>query len=276
MNETLIIEPRKQQTLRLKELFRYKDLLYFMVLRDVTVQYKQSILGFAWAVINPFFSMVVFSIIFGKLANVPSNGIPYPIFSYVAMLPWSYFSGSLTGSTSSLISKANMLSKVYFPRIIIPLTPAFSKLVDFAVSFVILFFMMAYYRISPNVNMVFLPYLILLMFLTATGIGMWFSALAIQYRDIKFAMTFVEKILMYLAPVVFPASLIQDKFGHTIYLLYGLYPMSGVIEGFRSCLIGKNPMPWDLLGIGSGVALVIFFTGILYFRKMERVFADVA
>lgn len=259
-----------------KELFRYKDLLYFMVLRDVTVMYKQSILGFAWAVINPLFSMVVFTIIFGKLANVPSDGIPYPIFSFVAMLPWTYFSGALSGSTNSLISKAGMLTKVYFPRIIIPLTPAFSKLVDFFIAFIILFFMMLYYRIVPTFNIVFLPFLIILMFLSATGIGMWFSALAIQYRDVKFAITFLDKILMYLAPVVFPASLILEKFGHRYYLLYGIYPMSGVIEGFRSSIIGKNPMPWDLIGIGTLSSLIIFISGVYYFRKMERIFADVA
>ncbi|MDQ3392683.1 MAG: ABC transporter permease [Bacteroidota bacterium] len=260
----------------MKVLYRYKDLLYFMVLRDITVIYKQTILGFAWAILNPVFSMLVFTVVFGNLANVPSDGIPYPIFSFTALLPWTYFSSSLAGATNSLVGSSNIFTKVYFPRIIIPLTPVFSKLADFFIAFIILVLMMVYYDVAPTFNLVFLPLLIILMVLTSAGIGMWMSSLAIQYRDVKFAITLMVQLLMYAAPVVFPASLVKEKFGETAYLLYGLYPMTGVIEGFRSAIIGANPMPWDLIGMGSIVAVLLFISGAFYFRKMERVFADVA
>jgi len=273
----IVIEPKKGwQLINFKEMIRYKDLLYFMVYRDVTVIYKQTIIGFAWAIINPLFSMVVFSIIFGKLAKVPSDGIPYPLFSYVALLPWTYFSQALTGSTSSLISASSIFTKVYFPRIFIPLTPVLSKLIDFAIAFLILIGMMFYYQIVPSISILMLPVLILLMIMTSSGIGMWLSALAIQYRDVKFAVGFLEKALMYVAPVVFPASLILDNFGKTAYYLYGLYPMTGVIEGFRASLLGKTAMPWELILIGTFSSLFVFISGSLYFRKMEKTFADVA
>jgi lipopolysaccharide transport system permease protein len=276
-NPHIIIEPKKGWVaINFKEMYRYKDLLFFMVYRDVTVIYKQTVVGFAWAFINPVFSMIVFSVIFGNLAKVPSDGIPYPIFSYAALLPWTYFSQSLTNSTSSLISSANMLSKVYFPRIFIPLTSVLSKLVDFFIAFILLIIMMFYYKITPTLSILMLPVLILLMVMTAAGIGMWLSALAIQYRDVKFAVGFLEKILMYVAPVVFPASLILDNFGKTAYYVYGIYPMTGIIEGFRASLLGKTSMPWELILISAVSAMVIFIGGALYFRKMEKTFSDVA
>lgn len=245
-------------------------------MRDITVVYKQTILGFAWAILNPLFSMLVFTIIFGSLAKIPSDGIPYPIFSFAALLPWTYFSSSLTGATNSLVTQASVFTKVYFPRIIIPLTPILSKLADFFIAFFILAGMMVYYKIMPSIELLYLPLLILLMILSAAGLGMWLSALAIQYRDVKFAMSFVVQLMMYTAPVVFPASLILENYGETLYLIYGLYPMTGVIEGFRSSIIGVNPMPWDLIGIGSLSSSLLFISGALYFRKMERIFADVA
>lgn len=262
--------------LDIKELIYYKDLFYFFVLRDITVLYKQTILGLLWAIINPVFQMVIFSIIFGKLAEISSDGIPYPIFSFAAILPFNYFSQSLSGASNSLIGSTSVFTKVYFPRILIPLTPVFSKLADFFIAFFILIGMMIYYQIIPTFNMVFLPILILLMVLSSVGIGMWLSSLAIQYRDVKFAIGFITTLLMYAAPVVFPASLILDKFGYDYYLLYGLYPMVGVIEGFRSSLLGFKPMPWDLIGMGSISAVIFFITGALYFKKTERIFADVA
>jgi lipopolysaccharide transport system permease protein len=267
---------RKWKILDLKELAFYKDLFYFFVLRDITVLYKQTILGLLWAIINPVFQMLVFSVIFGKLAQIDSNGIPYPIFSFAAILPFNYFSQSLSGASNSLVGNASLLSKIYFPRILIPLTPVFSKLVDFSIAFLVLIGMMIYYQIVPNENLVFLPLLMLLMILTAVGIGMWLSSLAIQYRDVKFAIGFINTLLMYSAPVVFPASLILEKFGYEYYLLYGLYPMVGVIEGFRSSLLGYTPMPWDLIGMGSISAVIIFISGAFYFKKTERIFADVA
>lgn len=272
----VIESKRTSKFLDLKELLYYKDLLYFFVLRDITVLYKQTILGILWAILNPLFQMVVFSVIFGKLANVPSDGIPYPIFSFSGILPFNYFSQSLSGASLSLVTSTNIFTKIYFPRILIPLTPVLSKLADFSIAFVILIGMMIFYNIIPTWNLVFLPMLILLMILTSMGIGMWLSSLAIQYRDVKFAMGYVTTLLMYAAPVVFPASLIAEKAGYNIYLLYGLYPMAGVIEGFRSSLLGVNPMPWDLISIGSVSAVILFFTGAFYFKRTERIFADVA
>ncbi|MBV6478471.1 MAG: hypothetical protein HGGPFJEG_01226 [Ignavibacteria bacterium] len=272
----VIESKRSRGFLDLKELIYYKDLLYFFVLRDITVLYKQTILGILWAILNPLFQMVVFSIIFGKLANVPSDGIPYPIFSFSGILPFNYFSQSLSGASLSLVSSTNIFTKIYFPRILIPLTPVLSKIADFSIAFLILIGMMIFYGIYPSWNLIFLPMLILLMILTSMGIGMWLSSLAIQYRDVKFAMGYVTTLLMYAAPVVFPASLIAEKAGYTVYLLYGLYPMAGVIEGFRSSLLGINPMPWDLISIGFLSAVILFFTGAFYFKRTERIFADVA
>ncbi|MCB0727043.1 MAG: ABC transporter permease [Ignavibacteriae bacterium] len=274
-HKTVIGAKKKWQFLDLKELIYYKDLLYFFVLRDITVLYKQTVLGIAWAVINPVFQMVLFSIIFGNLAQISSEGIPYPIFSFTAILPFNYFSQSLQGASASLIGSANIFTKVYFPRILIPLTPVISKLADFFIAFIILIGMMFYYNIIPNINLVFLPLLILLMILSSTGIGMWLSSLSIQYRDVKFAIGFATSFLLYAAPVVFPASLISEKFGNTAYLLYGLYPMAGVIEGFRASLLGFKPMPWDLIAIGSISSILIFISGAFYFKRTERIFADV-
>jgi lipopolysaccharide transport system permease protein len=273
----IIIKPQTGwQLIDWKELFNYKDLFYFLILRDIKGLYKQTVLGFAWAIIRPLFSMVIFSIVFGKLANIDSDGIPYPIFSYAALVPWTYFSSAMTASTDSLISGSGIFTKVYFPRLVIPLTPVFAKLIDFGISFLIIFGLMIFYHITPTINILWIPLLIILMILTSAGIGMWLSALALQYRDIKHGIQFLAQLLMYAAPVVWPISLLTEKFGETVTLFYGLYPMAGVIEGFRSALLGHNPMPWDLIGIGSISAIVIFISGAMYFRKKERIFADVA
>jgi lipopolysaccharide transport system permease protein len=253
------------------EIREYRDLLYFLVLRDVTVLYKQTVLGIAWAVLTPFFSMVVFSVIFGRLLGVASDGVPYPVFSFAALLPWTYFSQSLTASTNSLIQGSQIFTKVYFPRLFIPLVPIFSKLVDFGIAFLLLIGMMIWYRVVPGWNLVFLPLLILLMMLTTAGIGMGLSALAIQYRDVRHAMQFLMQVLMYAAPVVWPATKIPQEFR----LWYGLYPMAGVIEGFRSALLATGPMPWDLLATGILSATICFVIGGVYFRRAERFFADV-
>ena len=272
-----VIEPISGwQLINWRELFEYKDLFYFLIKRNVLSIYKQTVLGFTWAIIKPVFSMIVFSIVFGGLASVPSDGIPYPIFSYTALIPWIYFSAAMTASTKSLIIGKGIFTKVYFPRLIIPLTPVFSSLVDFAISFIILFGLMGWFRIYPTVNIFWLPLLILLMILTASGIGMWLSAMAIQYRDIPQGITFLTQLMMYAAPVVWPVSLIQNKFGASAYLVYGLYPMAGVIEGFRSALLGHNPMPWHLIGMGTLTTVILFITGALYFKRKERIFADVA
>jgi lipopolysaccharide transport system permease protein len=269
----IIIEPKSGwRLIDFKELREYKDLFFFLVWRDVKVLYKQTVLGFSWAIIRPVFTMIVFSVVFGRLAKVPSDGAPYPIFAYAALVPWTYFSTAMTKSTGSLVSHAHMITKVYFPRLIVPMTPVLAGLVDFVIAFFVLGAMMIGYGIAPTANVTFLPLLIILMMLTAMGMGMWLSSMAIQYRDVNHAIQFIVQIFMYAAPVVWPASLIPDQYR----LIYGLYPMAGVIEGFRSALIDTNPMPWDLIGMGALSAIVIAISGALYFRRMERVFADVA
>jgi len=268
-----VIEPNPGwRFVNVRELWEYRDLFYFLVWRDIKARYAQSVLGIGWAVIQPVFTMIVFTIIFGKLARIGSDGVPYAIFSFTALVPWIYFSNSLTESTGSLISASNMLGKVYFPRLIIPITPLVSKLVDFGIALLLLFGLMAWFKTIPTIWALTLPLLIILMMLTAAGLGMWLTALAIQYRDIKYGMNFAVRLLMYAAPVVYPASLIPQKYR----LLYGLNPMAGVIEGFRAALLGSRPMPWDLITVGSIMAIVFAFTGALYFRRMERIFADVA
>lgn len=259
-----------------RELVAYKDLFVFLVRRDIAILYKQTVLGYAWAVIRPLFQMVLFTVVFGTMANVSSDGAPYAIFSYVALVPWTYFSSAMSTSTTSLVTNTQMLTKVYFPRLVIPLTPVFAKLVDFAIAFVIVGFLMAWYGYAPSINILFLPLLILLMILTAAGIGLWLSALTIQYRDIKHAIQFMSQLLMYAAPVVWPVSLIEEKFGALAANLYGIYPMAGVIEGFRAAILGTKPMPWDLIGIGALSAVILAITGAFYFKRMEKRFADVA
>jgi len=247
-----------------------------MVLKEVKVLYKQTILGFAWAIIRPVFSMIIFSIIFGNLAKIPSDGIPYPVFSYVALVPWIYFSTAMTKSTQSLIGGAGIFTKVYFPRLIIPLTPVIAGLVDFIIALGVVGILMTYFHIAPTWNILWLPLLVIIMIMTSAGIGMWLSALAVQYRDVRHAIQFLAQILMYAAPVVWPVSLLSEKFGDSIAFWYGLYPMAGVIEGFRSALIGTNPMPWSLIGLGALSGSILFITGAFYFRRKERIFADVA
>jgi lipopolysaccharide transport system permease protein len=273
----IIIEPpRGWRPLNLRELREYRDLFYFLVTRDVKILYKQTVLGFGWAIIRPLVSMVVFTIIFGNIAEVSSDGVPYPIFNYAALVPWTYFAAAMSASTLSLVGNTNMLSKVYFPRLIYPLAPVFAKLVDFAIAFVIILLMMLWFNIRPTYNVIFLPYLVLLMILTAAGVGMWLSALAVLYRDVKHGLQFATQLLMFAAPVVWPVSSLTERFGETATLIYGLYPMVGVIEGFRAAMLNTTPMPWDLIAIGSCSALLIAVSGAFYFRRMEAIFADVA
>ena len=277
LTQTLVIKPKSGwQLVDWKELIEYRDLFYFLVKRDVLAIYKQTVLGFTWAIIRPVFTMVVFSVVFGGLAKIPSDGIPYPIFSYAALIPWTYFAAAMNMSTQSLISGKGIFTKVYFPRIIIPLTPVFSKLVDFAIAFIVFFGLMGWYGINPTANIVFLPILILIMMLTASGMGMWLSAMAIQYRDIPQGVGFLSQLMMYAAPVVWPLSLFKDRFGESATLIYGIYPMVGVIEGFRSTLLGHNSMPWKLMGIGTISAVLICVSGAIYYKSKERIFVDVA
>lgn len=261
-----------------KELWRYKDLLYTMVLRDITVLYKQTVLGLAWAVINPLFQIVIFSLVFGKLAGITTGNdqMPYPIFSALAVIPWTFFASSLTASSSSLINSAGVFTKVYFPRIIIPIVPIFSKLFDFGIAFMMLLILMTVFGYLPTLKALFCIFPLIIIVITAFGLGLWLSALSLQYRDFRFALSFAITALMYLAPVTFPASLVKEKFGLMYYKLYAIYPMVGGIEGFRAAFAINTNMPWDIMMISLVSAIVLLWSGLKYFRKTEQFFADVA
>ncbi len=276
-SEPIVIEPvRGWQLVNWRELRDYRDLFYFLVDRDIKVLYKQTVLGFGWAILRPVLSMVIFTVIFGDLAQVDSDGVPYAIFSYAALVPWLYFSTALSAAALSLVNNTDMLTKVYVPRLTFPMTPVFSKLVDFFISFVIVFVLLAWFRIPLTPKLLYLPLLIALMMLATAGMGLWFAAMSVKYRDVKHAMPFVTQILMYAAPVVWSASLIDERFGPAGRVLFGLYPMVGVIEGFRVALLDTGPMPWEMIAAGALSALVIFVTGLFYFRRTEVYFADVA
>lgn len=265
-----------------QELYAYRDLFHFLTWRMIKVRYAQSAIGIGWAIIQPLFTTLVFTVVFGRFARVDSEGQPYLLFSFAAMVPWTYFANSLTEGANSLVQSADMISKVYFPRVILPLSAVAAKLLDFAIAFLILLALMLAQGVWPNAGMGLLPLFILLMMATAAGLGMWLTALAIQYRDVKHALGFVVQLLMYAAPVVYPTSAVPTRWQPVAGLvlnpqyLYALNPMVAVIEGFRSALLGTRPIPWDFLALGCLSASVIFFTGGLYFRSKERLFADVA
>ena len=266
-----VIEPaRGWEFPDLKELIAYQDLFYFLVWRDIKVLYAQTVLGFSWAILNPLVQIIIFSIIFGKVAKIPTDGIPYVLFSTVAIIPWAYMSESMSASSQSLVGGQNLLGKVYFPRIIFPLTSVLAKLVDFSISMMLVVAVMFYFQISPTWNLVYLPLLVLLMMIVPTGVGLWLSALAIRYRDVKFAMPFIIKMLIYSAPILYTASAIPDQYR----FLYSLNPIVAVVEGYRACLLGM-PMPWEFILPGSLVAVLVLIFGAIYFRRMERVFVDV-
>lgn len=267
---TVITAERGWKFIDFAELRNYRDLFYFLVWRDIKVLYAQTILGFAWAILNPAIQIVVFSVIFGRVANIETDGIPYLLFTTVAIIPWTYMSDSMTAASQSLVAGSGMLGKIYFPRVLFPLTPILAKLVDFSISLVILVAVMVYYQISPTWNLLLLPVLIIAMMLVPTGIGMWLAALAIRYRDVRFAMTYIIKLLIYSAPIVYSASSIPPNFR----FWYSMNPIVAVIEGFRSCLIG-TPIEWQFILPGLATAVFIFLSGAIYFRRMEKVFVDV-
>lgn len=268
---SIIIRPSKGwATLKLRELWEYRDLLLLLTWRSISVRYKQTILGAAWAIIQPLFTMVIFSIFFGGLAQIPSDGVPYAVFSYVGLLPWTYFANALTTSADSLVGNANLISKVYFPRLIIPISSVLSGLVDFALAFVILIFLMIGFGIVPTIAVVMLPFLLLLALITALGAGLWLSALNVQYRDVRYIVSFLVQALLFITPVVYPSTLLEEPWR----TLYGINPMAGVVEGFRWALLGTNP-PGAMLVVSTVTACVLLVSGLMYFRRMEKNFADV-
>jgi lipopolysaccharide transport system permease protein len=268
---TIILRPpRKWVPVDFKELWEYRELLYFFTWRDVKLRYKQTGLGIAWAIIQPLFMMVIFSVFFGGLAKIPSDGIPYPLFTLAALLPWTLFAEGMTRSTISMVSNANIMTKVYFPRLIMPTASIMSPLVDFCVAFGILIIMMAYYGFVPTINVIFLPLLIIFAMMTSLAIGLWLSALNVKYRDFQYTVPFLIQIWLFASPVVYPASMIPQQWQ----FIYAMNPMSGVIEGFRWALLGTNP-PSMMIFISLGVVIALLVSGVFYFRRMEQYFADI-
>ena len=255
----------------LKEFWEYRELFYFLVWRDVKIRYKQTVLGATWAIIQPFFMMIVFTVFFGKMAKMPSDGIPYPVFSYAALLPWTYFSAALTHSGNSLLAGANLVRKVYFPRVALPAASALGGIVDFAIAFVILFGLMFYYDITPGIGLLLWPVLMIPLVLLAMGIGMILSSLNVKYRDIKYAIPFLIQTLLFVTPIIYPSSIAPERFR----FLLSLNPLTGLIEAFRASALPSKTVDWPLLGLSVGITLVIFVLGAMYFRKTEREFADV-
>jgi lipopolysaccharide transport system permease protein len=259
------------RSLDLRDLWAYRELLYFLVWRDIKVRYKQTVLGAAWAILQPFATMVVFSLFFGKLAGVPSDGLPYPIFSYAALVPWTFFAQGVSQSAGSVVSSQNLITKVYFPRLAIPLATVLAGVVDFVLAFVVLLGMMAYYGIVPTSNIVFLPLFLLLAFVTATGAGLWLSALNVRYRDVRYVVPFLTQLWLLLTPIAYPSTLLPGRWR----TLYGINPMAGVADGFRWALLGSGSPPGPMIAVSSGAAAALLVSGALYFRRLERNFADI-
>lgn len=266
-----VIKPKSGwQLIDFKELNEYRDLFTFLAWRNIKVLYAQSILGFAWAIIKPLMQIVIFTVIFGKVAKIPSDGVPYFLFSSIAIIPWTYMSQAMAESSQSLISGQSILGKVYIPRLVFPIVPIISRLVDFGISILIVLAVMLYYQVLPTWNLLLAPLLILFMASIPAGIGLWLSSLAIRFRDIKHALPFVIQMLMYTAPIVYSASSIPEKYR----VIYSLNPIVGVIEGYRSCLLG-TPIPWTYIWPGIITSIILFVSGALYFKRMERIIVDV-
>ena len=267
----LVIKPsRGWAALNLRELWLYRELIFFMTWRDLKVRYKQTLLGASWAILQPFLTMVIFSIFFGNLAKVPSDGVPYPIFSYTALVPWILFSKALQDASRSLVANSHMITKVYFPRMILPLSSVMAGVVDFLISFVVLLGMMVFFNIFPTAKVWVLPLFLLLALVTAVGVGLWLSALNVLFRDINYILPFLTQFWMYLTPVAYPSSMIPAEWQ----VIYALNPMTGVVEGFRWALLGTGQPPGIMTLVSSITAVVLLISGMFYFKRMERLFAD--
>jgi lipopolysaccharide transport system permease protein len=266
------IEPsRGWVSLKLRELWEYRELLYFLVWKDIKVRYKQTVLGGTWAIIQPFFTMVVFSLFFGKLAKVPSDGIPYPLFSYAALVPWSFFANGLNQASNSLVGNSNLITKVYFPRMAMPIASVLGGIVDFVLAFVMLVGMIFYYGMAPTWNVLWLPFFLLLAFVTSLGVSLWLSAMYVQFRDVRHIIPFLTQIWLFATPIAYPSSLLTEPWR----TIYGINPMTGVVEGFRWALLGTKTAPGPIVIVSSMVALVLLISGAFYFRRIEKTFADI-
>jgi lipopolysaccharide transport system permease protein len=268
---TMIRPSRGWRAVDLRELWKYRELLYFLTWRDVKVRYKQTVLGAAWAILQPFFTMVVFSLFFGKLARMPSDEIPYPVFSYAALVPWTFFANGLRQSTTSLVGSANLVTKVYFPRLVLPISAVLSGVVDFALAFLVLLGMMLFYGTVPTAAVVWLPLLLLLALATSLGVGLWLTAMNVQFRDVRYVVPFLIQAWMFATPIAYPSSLLDEPWR----TLYGINPMAGVVEGFRWALLGTETAPGQIVLVSALAALALLVSGTFYFRRMEKVFADV-
>jgi lipopolysaccharide transport system permease protein len=268
--ELVIIRPRGVFSIDIRELWAYRELLVFLTWRDLKIRYKQTLLGVSWAIIQPVLAMVVFSVIFGHFARIPSDNLPYPLFAYAGLLPWTYFASCLAGASASVVGNANLVTKVYFPRLLIPLSAVIGPIVAFLLSFLVLLGMMGWYSIWPGWYVIALPGFLLLSLTTALGVGLWLATLNVRYRDIPFAVPFLTQIWMYASPVVYPVSLIPAKWQWVL----ALNPMAGVIEGFRWALLGQSAPSLSVIGTSAGTSIVLLLTGVAYFRKGERSFAD--
>jgi len=269
-SKTIIKPTHGWAALNLRDLLLYRELIFFMTWRDLKVRYKQTLLGASWAILQPFLTMVVFSIFFGNLAKVPSDGVPYPIFSFTALIPWTLFSKALQDASRSLVANSHMITKVYFPRMILPLSSVMAGVVDFLIAFVVLLGMMVFFNIFPTINILALPLFLLLALVTAVGVGLWLSALNVLFRDINYVLPFLTQFWMYLTPVAYPSSMIPSEWQ----IIYALNPMTGVVEGFRWALLGTGQPPGIMTLVSSITAVVLLISGMFYFRRMERLFAD--
>lgn len=270
--QVIRIEPtRGWVALQLKELWAYRELLYFLIWRDVKVRYKQTALGAAWAIIQPVFTMIVFSLFFGRLAKVPSDGIPYPIFAYAALVPWTFFSHGLTLASNSLVGSSNLLKKVYFPRLAVPISSVLSGLIDFGIAFIVLLGMMLYYGIHPTLNVIWLPFLLLLTVTTSLAVSLWLSALNVHFRDVRHMLPFLTQFWLFATPIAYPSTLLSEQWR----TLYSINPMVGVVEGFRWALLGAETAPGLMLIVSSMASLALLVGGVFYFRRLEKTFADV-
>ena len=247
------------------------ELIYFLIWRDIKVRYKQTVLGAAWAIIQPFFTMLVFSLFFGRLAKIPSDGIPYPIFSYAALVPWTFFAHGVSQSANSLVSSSDLITKVYFPRLAMPIATVLSGTVDFILAFVVLLGMMLYFGIAPTINVVWLPLLLLLALVTSLGAGLWLSAMNVQFRDVRYIVPFLTQFWLFATPIAYPSSLLSEPWR----TLYGINPMVGVVEGFRWALLGTDTAPGPIIIVSTLAALALLASGAYYFRYMEKTFADI-
>ncbi len=257
--------------LDLREVWNYRELVYYFVWRDIKVRYKQTVVGAGWAVIQPLFTMVIFSIFFGRLANLPSDGLPYPIFSYAALVPWGYFVNVMSGASSSMLSNAGMIKKIYFPRLAIPLSSVFSAGLDFAIQFVVLLLMMLYFGISPTANIIWLPFFLLLALITSTGVGLWLATYNARFRDLRYIHGFIVQTWLFITPIAYSSSLLNEPWK----TVYGINPMAGVVEGFRWALLGTDTAPGPMIAVSGLVSLIVFVSGLYKFQRLEKTFADI-